>query len=261
MKQQIFDSLNNTYKNEGMDISFLSSLNYLAKKMAIHPYSIYLEYLKSALPILKEKFIEKGIPLNIYEDTIKDIEYKRNECLLVYGVDGIVPFEWYCNLFNVGILAFGRLQFQILTLKEDIDSKNISLQKGDTVISVHIPKDGTRLEYDKVQESYKLAEDFFIKKYGLIKPIVFMLSSWLLDPIIKEFLPATSNILRFTSDYTLVSSGLDGNYKEIWRLFDKNYTGDFSSLPSDTTLRRKYIESFKNGRTFGHGLGFYYYNK
>jgi len=260
-KKELFNKLNQIYKEGKMTSSFFQEIDALSEQIKEHKYTLYLEYLKSALPILKDKYIKEGIPLDIYEATIKDLDYKKTECQLVYGINGIFPFSWYVGLFNLEILAFGRLQFQILTLYEDIDKENVHLKKGERVINIHIPRDGTKLDYERVKESYRLASKFYIEHYGFTYPIPFMLESWLMDPIIKEFLPLTSNIVKFTSDFVLFKSSVSPSYDEIWRLFDKKYEGDFDTLPADSTLRRKYIESFKKGRGFGRGEGIYIYNK
>jgi len=259
MKNKVFEKLNNIYKENKMDRFFIEELDKLSNEINEHRYSLYLEYLKSALTILKEKYIKENIPLEIYETTIKDLAYKEEECRLVYGVKGIFPLDWYIGVFNLEVLGFDRLQFQKTTLYEDVNVGDIHAKKGDPVINVHIPRDGTKLDYDRVKNSYRLASEFYIKHYGFKYPVTFMLESWLMDPFIKEVMPNTSNIVKFTSDFTLFKSEINPSYKEIWRLFDTNYDGDFNHLPNNTTLRRKYIESFKNGRGFGRGEGLYIY--
>jgi hypothetical protein len=65
----------------------------------------------------------------------------------------------------------------------------------------------------------------------------------------------SSNILAFMNDYDLVASGEYDNYNEVWRLFDKNYDGDPSHLPTDSTLRRAYVDLISRGEKTGWGKG------
>ena len=57
------------------------------------------------------------------------------------------------------------------------------------------------------------------------------------------------------NDYDIVSSGEYSNYNEVWRLFDKNYDGDPSHLPTDSSLRRAYAELISRGERTGWGKG------
>ena len=74
-----------------------------------------------------------------------------------------------------------------------------------------------------------------------------------------EMLKSDSNILAFMNDYTLVASGEYGSYGEVWRLFDKNYDGDPSHLPTDSSLRRAYVDIISRGERTGWGKGVFIY--
>ena len=44
------------------------------------------------------------------------------------------------------------------------------------------------------------------------------------------------------------------------KIFDKNYDGDITHLPSDSSLRRAYVELIKQGEKTGWGKGLFKYN-
>jgi hypothetical protein len=61
---------------------------------------------------------------------------------------------------------------------------------------VHIPE-GERLSPEECDNSFKLARAFFEKYFPEFEYTVFTCHSWLLDDTLKNYLPGTSNIIRF----------------------------------------------------------------
>ena len=51
----------------------------------------------------------------------------------------------------------------------------------------------------------------------------------------------------------------DTTHKELWRLFDMDYTGDADALPQDTSLRRAYVKRLKENKPLGLALGVWLY--
>ncbi len=62
-------------------------------------------------------------------------------------------------------------------------------------------------------------------------------------------------MVKFMDRYTFVDSGLYDHYNELRRLFGVIYDGNIDKLPSDNSLRRKYIEILKRGEKTGWGQG------
>jgi hypothetical protein len=71
-------------------------------------------------------------------------------------------------------------------------------------------------------------------------------------------LKPTSNILKFMKMFTIIDSGNYPDYNQLWRLFDKYYTGNPDDLPADSSLRREYIAMLKRGEPNGWGRGVFY---
>ena len=93
------------------------------------------------------------------------------------------------------LFRLGRLQFEPGVLEETLESKKIKLPKGSRVLNVHIPA-GKKMDYDACMESFKEAEKFFGDTYA-----AYMCDSWLLSPVLKEFLPsATAKRAIFSPD-------------------------------------------------------------
>ena len=104
------------------------------------------------------------------------------------------------------------------------------------------------------------ASAYFRKKYRNDR-IVFACHSWLLYPENKRILSATSNLLSFISRFEVIDVEEDRTYHDVWRLFDKEYTGDPSDLPQDTSLRRAYAQRIKEHLPLGIALGVWIYGE
>ncbi len=201
---------------------------------------------------------KEGIPVEVFKDTIADLKYKTEECKCVYGIVGTFAERWYARFFTLNIFALGRLQFEIKKFDGNYEKSGYKLVNGDIVIGVHIPRTGAPLDYSEVKKSYKKASEFF-KGYfrGGVTP--FLCESWLLFEKHAEMLGKTSNIMKFSADYDVFEYGLYEDYGEVWRLFDRKFEGDLSALPSDSSLRRGYIELIRRGEKTGYGRGVYLY--
>ena len=60
--------------------------------------------------------------------------------------------------------------------------------------------------------------------------------------------------------YEIFEEGTYPDYKEIWRLFDMDYTGNPDDLPADSSLRRAYINLIRSQEPTGWAEGIYVYN-
>ncbi|MBR5472907.1 MAG: hypothetical protein IKU82_02840, partial [Clostridia bacterium] len=160
---------------------------------------------------------------------------------------------WYERIFEMKIFALGRLQFELNQTWFESEVNGKVYPKGTKVLSVHIPRTGTKLEHSLVVDSYNRAREFFKDQFD--GDIIFICSSWLLYPWNRTVLKDGSNLAQFYDDYIIVNSGEYANYNEVWRLFDCMYDGNVDNLPNDTSLRRAYIERIKNNQPIGYGTG------
>lgn len=201
---------------------------------------------------LHKKYKSSGIDDEIFYNTIHDLRYKLEECYLVHGKYGTFVPLWYQGFLEMRIFALGRLQFEINHTWFDCTVSGRFIPKGQKVLSVHIPRTGTKLDHSEVVKSYDLAKEFFKDKFD---DIIFICNSWLLYPWNRTVLKDGSNLAEFYDDFTIVASGEYSNYGEVWRLFDCLYNGNPDDLPNDTSLRRAYIERIKSNQPIGHGTG------
>ena len=249
----------NQYNLDDFDFTkALEDTKTLAIKNNLCEYTVYILLFICMCPKLYEKYKQKNISDEIFYDTMRDLRYKLVECRLVHGKYGTVAAAWYQRFFEMRLFALGRLQFEINYTWFDCDVNGRHIPKGTKVLSVHIPRTGTRLEHSLVIDSYSKAYEFFKDE---LENIIFICNSWLLYPWNRDVLKDGSNLAKFYDDFTIVSSGEYQNYSEIWRLFDCLYDGNPDNLPADTSLRREYIDRIKSGKPIGYGTGVILFDK
>ena len=205
---------------------------------------------------LRELYHDEGISDGIYKNTMLDIRYKLFECKCVYGVWGMFVAYWEKGFFKMTRFGLGRLQYDMTTFKNTYSGHGIELSEGSPILNVHIPRTGTRLDYELVKDSYRQAIEFFAPWFKGA-PVAFMCNSWLLYPKNKEILAPTSNLYKFMSDYDVFFTKDFSNYREMWRLFDTQITEDIDALPQDTSLRRAYADIMRRGEPLGTSHGVY----
>ena len=230
----------------------------LAEKTGEWGYSLYMIALILLTEVAKEHYQKAGIPLAIWKENFVDLKYKLIECKLVKGVWGTFVPDWYWGFFDVNRFSFGKLQFEIIDFGHSYNKNSLVLTERSPVINMHIPRTGTRLTPKDVDEACEKAAVFFQEKYGL-NEVVFVCHSWLLYPENKMMLNPTSNLYSFISRFDIVEVGDYADYKEVWRLFDCDYTGDVSLLPADTSFRRAYIDRITRGEKIGYAYGVFAY--
>ena len=210
-------------------------------KLDWHTYAMAV--LCANVPVIRERYAEKGAGDDIFWDSMIDFRCKINECKKVYGVWGIDPITWYAGFFEAKIFKLGRLEYEV---------------RDEGVYSVHIPSCGA-LHHEDVLDSYKRAYVFFGGKDGAILP--FLCSSYLLFPAYqKTVFPENGNIHRFAEDFTIIRIDDKQNFRDAWRVFDMPYTGDLSVLPQDTSLQRAFVAYMKENDSFGVGSGLFLFD-
>ena len=156
------------------------------------------------------------------------------------------------------ILELISLLIAILILLEVVDfgreyqKDGISLTKESKVLNMHIPRSGAPLSKELYEDSFARAKTFFATQLDTAL-IPFVCHSWLLYPCMTEFVPQNSNVLRFMQEFEILSwDHSDG--ESLWCLFDTAERNP-ARLPTDTSLRRAFVERLQSGGRVGWGYG------
>ena len=238
----------------------LSETDKAAEIAGVHKYSAELMIFILFSKHLRALYKERGISDRIWFDSMCDLKWKLWECKAVKGSWGSFVATWFPGFFNLTRFALGRLQFEIVEFDGEYEKNGKKLKKGDKVINVHIPRTLTPLDKESRDDAYAQAAEFFSDMTDGA-PIAFVCSSWLLYPEAEKILPAHSNIRGFMADYDIIRSKVDevGDYHNMWRLFDMDFTGDFNDYPEDSSLRRAYKKFLLDGNRTGSGYGVFFY--
>lgn len=224
----------------------------IARLTSIHIYTVELLTFICMTRRLKERYLECGLDMLIYRDSVLDLKWKLEECKAVKGIRGSFVAGWFAKFFRLKRFALGRLQFEITTVKTDYEKNGVKLEKDvSKVINVHIPRTGTPLDKESCDAAYARAREFFESEVG--KDCPFVCESWLLYPENKDILPSRTNTYRFMSEYDVVDWGLNEG-QDLWRLFDTDEVNP-ERLLQNTSMRRCYVEHLKNGGRVGWGYG------
>lgn len=197
-----------------------------------------------------EEYQKKGIADKVFDDTFYDITIWCEECYRKYGFYGIEEAMWVANSINMKLFRLGRLQFEPSVVEEEIAGEKVQLAKGSRVLNVHIPA-GEKMDYEECMKSFKAAEEFFGDTYE-----AYMSDSWLLSPVLKEFLPAESNIIKFQNLFEVVKVHHDYPQGEE-RIF-LDVREDKENYPEKSTLQRAAKKYLLEGKGLGIGIGAFY---
>ena len=201
---------------------------------------------------LRKTYAERGIDDAIWHDSMLDLRYKLEECKLVRGVRGMFVAFWMPGWFKMTRFALGRLQFEVVDFGREYQKNGISLGKESKVLNMHIPRSGQPLSPALYEDSFARAKEFF-KDQLQGEKVPFVCHSWLLYPCMTEFVSVGSNVLRFMKEFEILSwDHSDG--ESLWCLFDTAERNP-DRLPTDTTLRRAFVERLKSGGRVGWGYG------
>lgn len=143
---------------------------------------------------LSKQYEEKGISEEILLNTLSDILIYTYIFSDLKNELALGRMDWILRILKGEIIRLGRLQFALEESAVDIPEKGI--KEGDTVIRCYIPG-GEKLTKEAVTSSLQQAKAFFGDYTVLV-------TSWLLDDSLKEFLPENSNILTFQSLFETV---------------------------------------------------------
>lgn len=124
---------------------------------------------------------------------------------------------------------------------------------GDDCLSIHIPS-GADISPEKMDKAIASARAILKQRYPEHGGAMIYGASWILDPVLEEFLKESSNILRFAHRFVRYPRKSDGTHA-FNLIFQKHYD-DYNLLPENTSLERGLKKLFLSGKYvyFYHGI-------
>ena len=259
-----FDALVQGYMLEEtmpMDAA-LDAVKELAPEMGYSEYTLQFVFVMNCTEILKARYIEKGIPLSVFDEGVDDLRCKLLECMECEGVPGTFVAGWNNGFLKLDRFAYGRFQYEVRKYGFDFDFEmkcGRRVKKGDTYLNFHIPSNGIGLTDEVRFDSYRRA----YKEYKHLFPdglALFGCGSWLLYPRHREFLPERLNIRRFMDDFEIVSWEEKDHFGNDWRVFGHYTELPLEQWPKDTALRKAYADWLLAGNKAGDGFGLFLFD-
>ncbi len=232
------------------DKDYAEILNSLAEQTGYHHYSVDMVFLLMCAEALHDIYYIKELPDEMFWDAMSDLRCKVVECKAWYDIWGTCTIQWLRGYFHMERFGFGRLNYDTIEFPYD-DYKGV-LKKGDTVWTCHVPSKGPLLVED-VLESFKRAHAFYKDelKNGIL-PIA--CRSWLSYTPHYDVFPENSNLRKFYDLFDIIDNE-EGAGSNICRIFNVLETDDYSTLPENTTLQKRFKKFLMEGNIMGEGFG------
>lgn len=239
----------------------LAQCKEIAKDTGIHTYTVEFLMFMCFSRKLRQTYLENGYSEALWWQSMLDLKCKMMVCKSVKNIWGMFVAWWYDGFFRMERFGLGRMEFELFPFPlEHYEKDGKVLKKGDTVINCHIAKTGEPLSPELVEDAYRQAAEFY-KDSFVGKPIPFFCESWLIYSKMDDLLPERSNIRTFKERFEIIHDHLydKGDYSEMWRLYDMDYTGNLDDFPGNSTLRRNYKQFLKDGGQVGEGYGVFFW--
>lgn len=240
--------------------ALLAKCREIAQAVKIHTYTVEFTMFLCFSRRLRELYLEAGLPEALWRQSMLDLKCKMLVCWDVKKIWGMFVAWWYDGFFRMERFGMGRMEFELFPFPLDnyAQDGNI-LKKGDTVINCHIARTGEPLSPELVEDAFRQAAEFYKDTFAG-KPIPFFCESWLLYSKMDDLLPDRSNIRSFKERFRIIHDHLyeKGDYSELWRLYNKDFSGNWEDLPEDSTLRRNYKAYLRQGGVWGEGYGVFF---
>ena len=200
---------------------------------------------------MKLNYEKIGADESVFLDSAEDIVRWCDAWSETKGELYLGELNWLSLVFSAKIIKLGRLQFCFA--KETHTIEKYGVQKGDTVLAIHIPAAGPLL-LEECKKSVDMAREFFPKHFPDTDFKCFTCHSWLLDPTHTEIMKPGSNILAFQTMFDIVEKDVSESlfgYIFRWKIS----RAELESAEIKSSFAKTVREKALAGRTFYAGLG------
>ena len=204
-----------------------------------------------ALLALRE-YEERGIGREIFRATMAFMARFSGEALARQGRVEWMWGWWFPRQLALREFRLGALEYE-MTEGAAFGGKPAG---GDRRrIFLHIPADAD-LSDGAVDASVAAAKAFFPKYFPDFAEAEYVCESWMLSPALREILPETSRVRRFSERFSVVFWEEDSPAFRDW-IFPTAVTASVEDLPEATSLQRAVKRHLLAGGTIGWAEGYW----
>ncbi|WP_250401461.1 acyltransferase domain-containing protein [Streptomyces cellostaticus] len=215
--------------------------------------------LVAALPYVRRHHRERGIPADTTRRTLADLGRNMAAHRARHGLTGLQKPRWLTLHFRGELYQLGRLQFQRTTLGQRtgtaLAAAGLDVTPRTPCLTLHVPDFSGPLSPAACDRSLALAGDFFARHHPQDRPPAAVCHSWLLDPQLKRYLPAHSNIVRFQERFRTAHQDAEPADTEPVRFVFGDPDLPPADLPRRTSVERAVGDHLRSGGHWyvGHG--------
>ncbi|MEU9914446.1 acyltransferase domain-containing protein [Streptomyces sp. NPDC051001] len=213
----------------------------------------------AALPHTRAYHRSLGIPADVSRHTLADLGRNMVVHRRRHGRAGVQSPQWLTLHFRGELYQLGRLQFQRANLWTGAASvlarAGFDGAPGTPCLDIHIPEFLGPLTPAACDRSVALAREFFALHHPEESYRAAMCHSWLLDPQLKRYLSADSNIVRFQERFRIARRGGEPADTEPVQFVFGDPELAVAGLPRRTSLERAVGDHLRAGGHWymGHG--------
>ncbi|MGW0993754.1 acyltransferase domain-containing protein [Streptomyces sp. NPDC002523] len=213
----------------------------------------------AVLPHTRARHRERGIPSEISRRTLADLGRHLAVHRRRHGTAGVQSWRWLAHHFRGELYQLGRLQFERARLGQRsalvIRAAGLDATPGMPCLNLHIPDFRGPLTPSACDRSLELARQFFTLHFPQERPVAALCHSWLLDPQLKRYLSAQSNIIRFQERFRVVREESEQADTEPVQFVFGDPDLPVAELPRRTSVERAVGDHLRAGGHWyiGHG--------
>lgn len=220
------------------------------KEIGEHPFRMQLVFSYYCFALLEEKYRKAGLGESLYENTVRDFQFRVYECREVYRFTGIFVAWWYLIFCNLSLHRIDELEFERTVSNFEYQKKGVTVKKGGPIIAIHIPPK-FRMNRNTVTKALKESYKF----YGFKGKVAYQCDSWLLYPDFENVFVQGGNVREFRTFFDIIDKTDHEEFEDCWRLFKVGKIDDLNRLPTDTRLQKNMLSHLKNNGKTGNGFG------
>lgn len=209
--------------------------------------------LLTALPAVRAYHSGLGLAPPQTDRALSNLASQLSSHRSLHGAPGLSEQNWLTRHFRGLVIDFSPLHVERTHYAEPITT-GTGPRAGEPVLALHIPPG--RLDPAACTRAIGAARRFVSSRFpGEYRYAV--CTSWVLDPQLREYLPATSNIVRFQERFVLSEhTGPDRTATLLNFAFGRAAT-DLWSLPGRTALERAVLRHASSGRPWHFRTGWF----
>jgi hypothetical protein len=206
------------------------------------------------LPAVRRYHRDRGIPDEISWATLSALASNLARHRRIYGIGGLDGPQWVVRVYRGLVYRLGRLVFERTELGPQVAAVRPGYGAADPALGVHIPPAGP-LTPELSDDAFGQVVPFFARHFPEDVLTVAHCRSWLLDPQLADYLPDTSNLVRFARRFRPLGDGDAGDSAIVRWIFEVPNPAELDTLAPSTTLERAVLGHLQAGHHWRVRLG------